>query len=173
MNLISKTIITGGILTLLCSTTSLAQTYLKATPCQIRAYVIDKDPQGLNVRNDPSSRSGIIGRLPINTEVEVFTSQGNWMLISPLAPNFQRIKFQGRGWVYVPLLGIGTGGYDRDSVAVFARASYQSKVAGKIPSSRPVKLLSCQGQWALVEKQGVKGWLPPQDQCAAALTTCP
>ena len=92
MNLIYKTITIVGIFTLLGDTTSLAQTYAGSTPCQIRAYVIDKDPQGLNVRSGASTRSVTIGRLPINTEVEVFASQGNWMLISPLAPNFQRIK---------------------------------------------------------------------------------
>ncbi len=160
-----------GIFTLLCDATSLAETRASPTPCQIRAYVIDKDPQGLNVRSGSSSHS-IIGRLPFNTEVEVFNSQENWVLISASTPN-PRVKFQGRGWVYVSLLGIGTRGYDRNSVAVFARASYQSAVVGQIPSRSPIKLLGCQGQWALVEQQRVRGWLPPKDQCAATLTTCP
>ncbi|MHC5831645.1 MAG: SH3 domain-containing protein, partial [Nostoc sp.] len=35
-----------------------------------------------------------------------------------------------------------------------------------------VKLLGCQGDWAQVEYQGVKGWLVKEDQCGAALTSC-
>jgi uncharacterized protein YgiM (DUF1202 family) len=173
MNCICKFTTVLGVFPLLFGTTSLAQTPAKSTPCQIRAYVKDKDPQGLNVRTAPSSASAIIGNLPTNTEVKVFASKGTWMLVSPLAPNLHGIKFQGRGWVYTPLLGISTRGYDRNNVSVFARASYQSAVVGQIPSSKPVNLLSCQGQWALVEKQRISGWLPPQEQCSAALTTCP
>lgn len=172
MNLICQATIILAFFTLLDNTTSLAQKPTSSATCQIGAYVIDNDPQQLNVRSNPNPHSAIVGRLPINTEVEVFASQGNWMLISPLIPNVERIKYQGRGWVYAPLLGISTRGYDRDNVAVFARASYQSVVVGQIPSDRQVNLLSCQGKWALVEKEGVKGWLSPEDQCAAALTTC-
>lgn len=173
MNLIYKITAILGIHTLLSNTTILAQKLAPSTPCQINAYVIDKDPQKLNVRSHPNSRSAIISKLSINTEVEVFASQKNWLLISPLIPNVERISFQGKGWVYAPLLGISTRGYDKDNVAVFARANYQSAVVGQIPSDRQVNLLGCQGKWALVEKQGVRGWLSPEDQCAAALTTCP
>lgn len=172
MNLIYQATIILVIFTLLGDTTSLAQKSVSSTPCQTRAYVIDNDSQKLNVRSDANSRSAIIGKLPINTEVEVFASQENWMLIFPLIPNVERIKFHGKGWVYAPLLGTSTRGYERDRVAVFARANYQSTVVGQIPSDRQVNLLSCKGKWVLVEKQGIKGWLSPEDQCAAALTSC-
>ncbi|MFM7906828.1 MAG: SH3 domain-containing protein [Microcystis sp.] len=163
-------VFTGCFISLLGSDSS-AQT--QSSPCQIRAYVIDQDSRGLNVRSNPNSRSRILGVLPANTDVRVFTYRGNWMLISPIDPKSQGIQFQGRGWVYMPLLGTGTRGYGKDSVVVFANANYQSKVVGRIPSSRPVQLLGCRGEWAFVQKEGVKGWLPPEDQCAAALTTCP
>ena len=172
MNLFYQVTIILGVFTLLGDTTSVAQKPVSSTPCEISAYVIDKDSQQLNVRSAANPRSTIIGKLPINTEVEVFASQGNWLLISPLIANVERIKFQGRGWVYAPLLGISTRGYDKDSVRMFAHPSYHSAVIGQIPSDTQVKLLSCQGAWTLVETQRLKGWLSPQDQCAAALTTC-
>jgi SH3-like domain-containing protein len=145
----------------------------QSSPCQIRAYVIDQDSRGLNVRSHPSSRSRILGVLPANADVRVLAYRGNWMLISPVDPKSQGIQFQGQGWVYMPLLGTGTRGYGKDTVVVFASANYKSKVVGRIPSSRPVKLLGCRGEWAFVEKEGIQGWLSPEDQCAAALTTCP
>jgi len=159
-----------GFFALFENSNTFAQT--KQISCQIRAYVIDQDSHGLNIRSIPNSGQ-ILGVLPANTDVQVFASQGNWMLVSPIDPKSQGIKFQGKGWVYVPLLGLSTRGYDKNTVSVFASANYKSKVVGQIPSSRPVKLLSCQGQWAFVEKDGIKGWLPREDQCAAALTTCP
>lgn len=172
-NFVHKISATGiSFVSLFFAVNSVAQTSSKSTSCEIRAYVIEQDAHGLNVRSSPNSGQ-ILGVLPANTDVRVFASQGNWMLISPIDSQSQGIKFQGKGWVYIPLLGISTRGYGKNTVAVFVSANYKSKVVGHIPSSRSVKLLSCQGQWALVEKDGVKGWLPPEDQCAAALTTCP
>jgi uncharacterized protein YgiM (DUF1202 family) len=140
--------------------------------CQLRAYVIDKKSDLLNVRTQPNARSSIVGKLPGNTDVQILKTIGNWMLISPVSPETQNIAFQGQGWVFKSLLGIGTRGYGQKSVPVFSRANSDSRTTGSIPASRPVKLLSCQGTWALVEKNGVRGWLPSKNQCGYALTSC-
>ncbi|MEH1997169.1 MAG: SH3 domain-containing protein [Nostoc sp.] len=55
---------------------------------------------------------------------------------------------------------------------LYASTSKQSQKVRRIPANTIVKLLGCQGDWAQVEYQGVKGWLRRKDQCSAALTSC-
>lgn len=143
--------------------------------CQIGAYVIDKDPKGLNVRSGPGSDAKIIGALPTNTLAVIVTltaSQGDWVQVSK-AEGPERREFQGSGWVYAPLLGTSTRGYATKSVTVYSSANTQSQVIGTIPSQRGTKLLSCDRDWALVEYDGLKGWIAPEAQCPNPLTTCP
>lgn len=143
--------------------------------CQISAYVIDKDPKGLNVRSGPGSDSKIIGTLPANTLaviVDLKASQGDWVQLNK-AQGPERREFQGSGWVYAPLLGTSTRGYATKSVSVYSSANTQSQVVGTIPSQRGTKLLSCDRDWALVEYDGLKGWIAPEAQCPNPLTTCP
>jgi SH3-like domain-containing protein len=143
--------------------------------CQIGAYIIDKDPNGLNVRSEPNSQSKIIDTLPTNNLgviVDLTAAQGDWVQISK-AESPGRLEFQGSGWVYAPLLGTSTRGYSTKSVSVYQSANNQTEAIGKIPSQRSVKLLSCDRTWALVEYQGLKGWIQPESQCANPLTTCP
>jgi SH3-like domain-containing protein len=140
--------------------------------CNLRVYVVDKGVDLLNIRKRPNSQSQILGKLPGNTDVKVLKTEGNWMLITPLSPTTQNIEFQGQGWASTSLLGLDTRGYGRKTVAVRVRPSNNSREIGTIPSSRPVKLLSCKGSWAFVEKNGVRGWLSQKDQCAAPLTSC-
>jgi len=143
--------------------------------CQISAYVIDKDPKGLNVRTNPGNDSKIIGNLPTDTLAVIVTltaAQGNWVQLSK-AQGAKKIEFQGSGWVYAPLLGTSTRGYATKSVSVYPNANTQSAAIGRIPSQRGTKLLSCDRSWALVEYEGLKGWIEPESQCSNPLTTCP
>lgn len=143
--------------------------------CQIDAYVIDKDPKGLNVRSGPGNDYKVIDNLPTTTIgviVNLTASQGDWVQISK-AQSPQKIEFQGSGWVYAPLLGTSTRGYATKSVSLYPSATTQSKSIGRLPSQRGVKLLSCDRSWALVEYEGAKGWIAPDAQCPNPLTTCP
>lgn len=135
--------------------------------CDIFAYVTDTDPQGLNVRSGASTNNVIIGQIPIKETVHVIGAAGNWVQITNASDGFQ-----GTGWVFVPNLGLTTQGYDSNGVDFYAITSQQSQKVGRIPANTIVKLLSCQGDWAQVEYQGVKGWLTREDQCGAALTSC-
>lgn len=143
-------------------------------PCSINAYVIDKDPQGLNVRSGPSSNDKIIGKLPTNTAgvfVNVTASQGDWMQLTK-AESPEKVEFQGTGWVYASLLGTSTRGYGSPGVSVFSNPNSQSSTIGRIPPDTSVKLLGCDRTWALVEYQSLKGWIAPESQCGNPLTTC-
>lgn len=143
--------------------------------CQISAYVIDKDPKGLNVRSGPGERYKIVGNLPTNTIgviVNLSASQGDWVQLTK-AESPEKIEFQGTGWVYTQLLGTSTRGYGTQGVSLYPSASTQSSAISRIPPQRNVKLLSCAQSWALVEYEGLKGWIAPDAQCPNPLTTCP
>jgi SH3-like domain-containing protein len=136
---------------------------------------MDKDPKGLNVRSGPSDTYDIIGNLPTTKDgviVNLTASQGKWVQLSK-AQSPDKVEFQGTGWVYSQLLGTSTRGYGTKGVSVYKSANTQSSVMGRIPSETGVKLLGCSQSWALVEYEGVKGWIEPQSQCANPLSTCP
>lgn len=135
--------------------------------CNISAYVIDKDAKGVNVRSGASTKNRILGAIPANETVSVITSAGDWAQITNASAGFQ-----GTGWVYLPMLGISSRGYETNGVNLYTNPNQKSRKVGRVPPSLNVKLLGCQGNWARVEYNGVQGWLAKEDQCAAALTSC-
>lgn len=135
--------------------------------CDIAAYVNDKDAKGLNVRNGAGTNNTVLGQIPGNETVKVLAASGNWAQINNVGSGFK-----GTGWVYLPMLGLSTRGYGTKGVDIYVNANPKSKKVKRIPASTTVKLLGCQGEWAHVEYQGIKGWLAKPDQCAAALTSC-
>ncbi|MBD1836911.1 SH3 domain-containing protein [Coleofasciculus sp. FACHB-64] len=137
--------------------------------CDISAVVIDKDPQGLNVRSGPSSNSRILGKIPTYESVDIIASSGNWVKITNA---FREIGgFQGTGWVFLPMLGTSTRGYETNGVNLYVSPSQQSRKIARVPRRTDVKLIGCQGEWAEIEYRGVKGWLKSDDQCGVG-TTC-
>lgn len=143
--------------------------------CDITAFVIDKDPKGVNVRSGAGESQKIIGKLPTTTIgviVDITGSKGNWVQISR-AESPDKVEFQGSGWVYSQLLGTSTRGYGTQGVSVYKSANTQSSVMGRIPPATGVKLLGCSQSWALVEHEGLKGWIEPETQCGNPLSSCP
>jgi uncharacterized protein YraI len=143
--------------------------------CQISAYLIDKDPKGVNVYSGAGDTYKIVGNIPTNTLaviVKISASQGDWVQVTK-ADSPEKTQFQGTGWVSSQLLGTSTRGYATKSVSVYSSANPQSSIVGSIPSQRGAKLLGCDRSWALVQYEGIKGWLAPDAQCANPLTTCP
>ena len=148
--------------------------------CNVRGYVIDKDPQGLNVRSGAGTKYKIIGKLPtINEiapfEVKIAASKGNWVMITEAIDprNVKKIAFQGRGWVYAPLLGTSPRAYGYP-VSIYAQPNRNSQKLAVIPANMTatVKLDSCYGDWVKIEYKNIKGWLAPEDQCPTQITTC-
>jgi SH3-like domain-containing protein len=143
--------------------------------CNISAFVIDKDPKGLNVRSGPGTSHAIIGNLPTTTVgvvVDITASKGDWVQLSK-AESPDKVEFQGSGWVSAKLLGTSTRGYGTKGVSVYKSANNQSSVVGTIPPETGVTLLGCSQSWALVEYEGKKGWIEPEAQCGNPLSTCP
>ncbi|KOP23643.1 ligand-binding protein SH3 [Hapalosiphon sp. MRB220] len=135
--------------------------------CDISAYVTTKNPQGLNVRSGASPTHRILGKIATNETVKIVAALGKWVKVTDVTGDFQ-----GTGWVYLPLLGISSRGYGTNGVNLYTSPNPKTQKIAKVPPSTSVKLLGCQGEWAQVEYQGIKGWLASEDQCGAALTSC-
>ncbi|HEY9854080.1 MAG TPA: SH3 domain-containing protein [Leptolyngbyaceae cyanobacterium] len=143
--------------------------------CQISAYVINKDPKGLNVRSAPNPNASVVKKLPANNVaivVDVVASQNYWVQISNAVGDNGNI-FKGKGWLYTPLLGTSTRGYGTKGVSLHSSPNNNSSVLGTIPPETGVKLISCSGEWAYVSHNQLQGWLAKTEQCPNPLTTCP
>lgn len=140
--------------------------------CKISAYVIDRDPAGLNVRSGPSSTSSVVSKLAHADEGPIVTivgSNGKWMLIDSAESIDSEEIFKGRGWVYGLLLGTST----RYKVNVRKEPKLKSQVMGIISAEEEVKLTGCKGGWARIQYGNLEGWIEPESQCPNPVTTCP
>src|SRR5918993_7229 len=76
------------------------------TPCDLWVYVLDPDPQGVNVRSGPGKQFDAVARLPhdeYSLMVHVTGATGQWVRVSEA----ERMEsgdnvFKGAGWVYGP-----------------------------------------------------------------------
>ncbi len=151
---------------------------VKETQCNVSAYVIDKDPAGLNVRSAPSSTASIVGKLnkgESGIEVNVIASSNKWLKIkdSESPDDDAKEVYKGAGWVYATMIGTSTRGYDKGKVNLYKSPNKNGGTVGTIPKEVEVKLTGCHGDWAKVSYKGKEGWLARDDQCGASMTTCP
>ncbi|MBA3765544.1 MAG: SH3 domain-containing protein [Acidobacteria bacterium] len=153
---------------------------LTIVPCDVRAYVIDRDPGGLKVRSGPGKTYKAIGSLP-NREVEgigvhITGASGEWVRIDRALEEGgeqERTFFQGEGWVYAPLLGVGGMAITDGGTNLYQDTTKKSRVIIRIPGGDDsVKVQGCQGQWMYVEYKKKRGWAAPDTLCANSLTTC-
>jgi SH3-like domain-containing protein len=147
------------------------------THCDVKAYVIDRDPKGMNVRSGPSSSHKIIGNLPSRdvegVSVHITGSKGDWVRIDIAVEEGgvqERTFFKGEGWLYGPLLGVdGIGG----GTKLFLAPTERSRVVGNLSGGgEGGRVRGCQGKWMYIEHKKGKGWAAPGTLCANSLTTC-
>lgn len=140
--------------------------------CELRAFVSETDPEGLNVRDAPSLAAHVLGRLPpgvtnlelghlAKVEVNVLASKTGWLLIdrardnSALTGRPPRRMFSGRGWVSGSKITVKSqasqahAGPGRDT-PVFLRdtGSFGFDNDAMIAASH---VLGCLGSWARLE----------------------
>lgn len=150
------------------------------TRCDVKAYVIDRDPEGMNVRSGPGSTYRVIGNLP-NQGVEgigvhIIGSQGDWVRIDLAVEQGgepERTFFKGEGWVYGPLLEVdGVGGIE-GGTKLYQAPTERSRVLGRmVAGGEGATVRGCQGKWMYVEHKKVRGWAAPGTLCSNSLTTC-
>jgi len=147
-------------------------------PCDLPAYVADRDPLGLNVRSLPDKSGRVLARLvkgESEITVDVIGASGSgWLKITNAWHGDNGDIFKEQGWVFGSMLATGTKGYpDYDAAArLYQTASKKGRILTKIPSESEVILLDCAGSWAKVSYNGTIGWLARENQCGSPFTTC-
>ena len=147
-------------------------------PCHLRAYVIDPDPQGLNVRRGPGKTYDVIARLKASDQVIVLITggSGNWMKVEGANAVGDTPVYEGAGWAYGPMLGLTTrynGKGPRREVLVFKEPRAGSEVVGRIAEEVEVAVTGCKDDWVKIRYRSVEGWLDRGSQCGNPVTTCP
>lgn len=149
-------------------------------PCDATGFVIDNDPNGLNVRSAP--KGNIISRIPHNdydsfTQVHIVASEEGWLQISGWEDFFVSVTFDEKAWIYGRLVGTFVRGYEEGGVEAYAESSNDAEKMGQFLANHVVKVIDCKKDWLFVSGQSVDGrrieaWLAPEEQCSNALTTC-
>jgi uncharacterized protein YgiM (DUF1202 family) len=162
-----------GVLSFVFPVNSFSQTVAKATTsCNIYAYVIDKDPNGLNVRSGAGKTFKSLGKIMPDEDgvmLEVVGATGGWLLIDNAETLSGAETFSGQGWVFAPMLGTSTRGKSK----LYSQANTKSKAVATVPTEAEVVIVGCSGDWAKVKYGGKQGWLAPDHQCGNPVTTCP
>ncbi len=149
--------------------------------CDVWAFVIDTDPMGLNVRSAPKRE--IISRIPYNdyegfTSVHIIDAKAGWLRIDQWEDFYTTVKVNKEAWIYGKLMGTFVKGYQQGWAYAYADPSKTAQTQGRFLGERGVSILGCKDEWLLVEgdsteNQKIEGWLPPEEQCPNAITTCP
>jgi uncharacterized protein YraI len=153
---------------------------LTIVPCGVRAYVIDRDQKGLNVRSGPGKTYKAIGNLPSQgvegIGVHITGASGEWVRIDRAVEEGgeqERVFFTGEGWVYAPMLGVSGMAITEGGTNLYQSPTTNSRFIIRIPGGDDsVIVRGCQGQWMYVEYKKKRGWAAPDTLCANSLTTC-
>lgn len=151
-----------------------------ASVCDVSAYITDKDPKGLNVRDSSSENGKVIGQIPFDKEapiVHIISSSSNgWMMVDKATvfdfkADADKVIFDNKGWVSANLLAISARGYDTGGVQLY-EGGKGSKVLTKIPEDTVMKIVGCDGKRMQVKYKNFTGWLEPDAQCVSASGRC-
>lgn len=146
-----------------------------AVACKVEAYVVDKDPRGLNVRDAPGPAGKVVAVIPLDgegTTVNIAASSPNgWVQVTRAETIMGAVVYEGKGWVSGNMLGVSTRGYGTKGVRLYA-AARRGKVVGTIPPEDEVRVAGCSGDMMRVRYKNLAGWLEPDAQCPNPVTTC-
>ncbi len=148
--------------------------------CGIEAWIIDKDPNGLNVRDKPNVKAKIIKKLKAKSNsdedtitVYVVGFANGWVKIG-LARDNDGVLFNDLGWVSAKMVETGTKGDPNynSPITMYLQAKSSSKKVGIIPSEEIVKIAGYQCGWVKVVYKGKTGWIRENNICGNPFTTC-
>jgi uncharacterized protein YgiM (DUF1202 family) len=146
-----------------------------AAACNVEAYVVDKDPKGLNVRDAPGVEGKVVAVIPLDedgTIVRLVASSPNgWVQIDRAENVGGTVVFDRKGWVSGNMLGTETRGYGTKGVKLRGDGK-PGKVLGTIPPETEVRVAGCAGERVRVKYKSLNGWLEREDQCPNPVTLC-
>jgi SH3-like domain-containing protein len=142
--------------------------------CDVYAYVIDKDPEGLNVR-DAAVSGKVIGKIPQDADGTIVhliaTNTTGWVRIDHAENIEGKVVFDKKGWVSANMLGTSTRGYGTQGVEL-SESAPGSKVLTIIPPETEVKMFSCDKTNVRVKYKSFTGWLDQEQACPNPVTNC-
>lgn len=149
-------------------------------PCDLNAYVVDQDPNGLNVRSGPGSTFKVVGNLPSQgvegVGVHITGGSGEWVRIDRATEqggDEDRTLFSGEGWVYGPRLGTDGVGWIAGGTPIYQEPSQKSRVVARMTAgAEGASVRGCRGKWMYLEHRKLKGWARGDALCYNSLTNC-
>ena len=147
--------------------------------CGIHGWVIDKDPKGLNVRNQPNLNGKIIGNLPHKSNedddiimVYITGYSNGWLKIAQAEPITGEKVFDDIGWISAKMVETGTQSNNNSPIPIYLAAKASSKKVGNIPGDVTVKIAGYQCGWVKIIYKGKTGWVQEKFICGNPVTTC-
>lgn len=163
-------------------TASMMATAAAAAPVKctkVAGYVIDPDPNGVNVRSAPSLKARRIGVIPKQkrgTVVDIQASDQGWLQITRGENMEGKVTFKGLGWVHASRLGVSLQERHKRGTPLYKRAASDSRAVRWFAGpgdNWQATLIACAGGWLKVRIKRHVGWLAPNNQCGLPWTTCP
>jgi uncharacterized protein YgiM (DUF1202 family) len=148
--------------------------------CGIEGWVTDKDPKGLNVRNQPNIKGKIVANLPhkSNSDDDIVTVyitgySNGWVKIARAETISGETLFDDIGWISAKMVTTGTKGSENynQPAPLYAQTNTKKKV-GSVPSEANVQIAGFQCGWIKVTYKGKSGWMRTQNVCGSPVTTC-
>lgn len=148
--------------------------------CSVEAWVTDKDPNGLNVRNTPNVQGKIIAKLKTADEddyvlINVTGYQNGWLQIGAASRISGKQIFSNIGWVSANMVATGVrgtdGNYDNPAY-IYAETNLKSKKIAGIPTGESVKIVGWKCGWVKVMFRGTTGWVQYANICGNPVSSC-
>lgn len=162
--------------------TEVATLYAQTNECSFSAWVIDKDVNGLNVRETPGTNGNIIGKLKYANDddeiviVRIIGYSNGWVKINGAETVGGEEQFSGIGWVSAKMVTISTEQHNGNAskpVPLYIQPKTSSKKVGTIPSDVNVQIVGFDCFGLKVTYKTKTGWLSVNDMCGNPVTTCP
>lgn len=148
--------------------------------CGIQGWVIDKDPNGTNVRNQPGVNGKVIAKLPHkgNSDDDLVTVyitgySNGWVKIARAEMIDGTEIFDDIGWISSKMVVTGTKGSRNymNPVNLYLHPSGKKSV-GTIPAEVNVQIIGFSCGWVKVNYQKKSGWIRTENVCGNPVTTC-
>jgi uncharacterized protein YgiM (DUF1202 family) len=147
-----------------------------SSACDAEAYVIDKDPKGLNVRETPGTGGRVVAVIPLDEDGTIVhlvaADSKGWVRIDRAETVGGQVVFDRKGWVSGNMLGTETRGYGTKGVKLYGSAARGAKVLGTVPPETEVKVSGCEAGKVQVRYGNLTGWLDADSQCPNPVTLC-
>ncbi|MEO1054148.1 MAG: SH3 domain-containing protein [Bacteroidota bacterium] len=141
--------------------------------CDFTTYVIYRD--SLPLYKEPGGEAVLYFRFEDDPEYDFgggfnFKNSENGYLQINKDEDYPNLEHY---WVKSNNIEIGVVSYSESQiVSLYEYPDDKSKSVMTINSGKKLNVFGCQDKWVLVENNGEKGWLAPEDQCNNPVTTC-